>query len=149
MLALLCTDKPASLFREVVGITYMDDLDLRAISSVSPIGAIRFSLCIMAASIICAHVVLIPKLYVQKRRLALIVLSIFVVLMFGVISTLMLRPRDVYIAASAYVVAYTVIGFSVARWSRDPLQIRRRAAVGAACMFTALLIAWCGTFLPS
>ena len=127
----------------------MGDLDLRAISSVSPIGAIRFSLCIMAASIICAQAVLIPKLYVQKRRLALIVLSIFVVLMFGVIATLMLRPRDVYIAASAYVVAYTVIGFSVAHWSRDPLQIRRRAAVGAVCMLTALLFAWYGTFIPT
>ena len=127
----------------------MDDLDLRAISSVVPTGAIRISLCIMAASIACAQLVLIPKLYVQKPRLGLIVLSFLVALMFGVIATLMIRPRDVYFAASAYVLAYTVIGFSIAHWSPDPLQIRRRVAAGAVCMLTALLVACWGTFLPS
>lgn len=127
----------------------MDYLDLRAISSVAPIGAIRLSLCIMAASIVCAQLVLIPKLYAQRPRLGLIVLSIFVALMFGIVATLIIRPRDVYAAASAYVLAYTVIGFSVARWSQEPLQIRRRVAVGAGCMLTALLVACFGTFLPS
>src|SRR5690606_4544060 len=120
----------------------MNEMALRSINPGVPIGDVQLSVLLMLASVIVAVIVVLLKLLgVASRRL----LGCLAALGLGgliVIGALTISPEKIFIAVSIFLCLYVTAGQLAAKESAQLIYIRRRFAIGAACVVAALVVAY-------
>lgn len=122
--------------------------DLRAISSLAPMGDLVLGIVVMLAAMAIANLAIVPKLFSRDRRAAKVLLAVTLAGLVAAIATLALWPRELYFAAFLYVVAFALIGVAVSWRSIGWPQTIARIAGGSACMFVAVVLAYAAAFMP-
>ena len=122
--------------------------DLRAISSLAPMGDLVFGIIVMLVAAVVANLVILPKLFSRDSRSATILLSVTVLGFVVAAATLAIWPRKLYLAVLIYVVAFMLVGLAVSRRSIGGPQAMTRIAGGSLCMFIALAVAYAAAFMP-
>lgn len=122
--------------------------DLRAISSLAPMGYLVFGLIVMLQAVVLADLVILPKLFSRDSRSATILLSVTALGFFVATATLAPWPRMLYLTVLIYVVTFTLVGLAVSRRSIGGTQAIARVAGGSSCMFIALVVAYADAFMP-
>lgn len=126
----------------------MEAFDLRAISSLAPMGDLTAGIMIMLVAALVAHAAFVPKLCAHSWRKALVFLAVSLLAFLGVISVLPAHPRQLYLASAAYVAVFFVAGCLASRQAPGERQLRARALLGAAGMLVAVAVAWFAAFMP-
>ena len=122
--------------------------DLRAISSLAPMGDLLFGIIVMLVATVLANLVILPKLFSRDSRSAMILLSVTVLGFVVATATLAIWPRKLYLTVLIYVVSFTLIGLAVSQRSIGGAQAMARIAGGSLCMFIALVVAYAAAFMP-
>ena len=122
--------------------------DLRAISSLAPMGDLVFGIIVMLVAVVLANLVILPKLFSRDSRSATILLSVTVLGFVVAAATLAIWPRKLYLTVLIYVFSFTLVGLAVSRRSIGGSQAIARVAGGSLCMFIALAVAYAAAFMP-
>ena len=122
--------------------------DLRAISSLAPMGDLVFGIIAMLVAAALANLFIIPKLFSLDARAAIALLGVTALGLIAAVATLVTEPPKLYFAVLTYVVSFMLIGLAVSWRSIGWPQAALRVVGGSACMFVALFVAYVAAFLP-
>ena len=122
--------------------------DLRAISSLAPMGDLIFGIIAMVVAAALANLFIIPKLYALNARAARTLLGVTALGLLAAVATLAIEPPELYFAVLAYVASFMLVGLVVSWRSIGWPQAALRVVGGSACMFIALFVAYVAAFLP-
>ena len=122
--------------------------DLRAISSLAPMGDLVFGIIAMLVAAALANLLIIPKLFSLNAHAARTMLAITALGLIASVATLLIAPPKLYFAVLIYVVSFTVVGLTVSWRSIGWPQAALRVVGGSACMLLALFLAYIAAFMP-
>ena len=122
--------------------------DLRAISSLAPMGDLVFGIVAMLVAAGIANLCIIPKLFLLDARAATALLGVTVLGLIAAVATLVSEPPKLYLAVLTYIVSFMMIGLAVSWRSIGWPQAALRVLGGSACMFAALFVAYVAAFMP-
>ena len=123
-------------------------IDLRAISSIAPIGDLRFGLGWMLAALVIAQLLLVPRLRRHDPTAASLVLLAGALGVLAALATLVLWPRGIHVVALVYALAFAVTGLAASWRTIGPSQALLRVGGGTACLLVAIAVAWFAAFMP-
>lgn len=126
----------------------MNEMALRSINPGAPIGDIQLSVLLMLVSVIVAVILVLPKLLGVPRLRLLGCLAAFGVGCSIMIGALTISPEKIFAAVLIFLCLFVVAGHFVAKDSAQLLAIRRRFAIGAACIVATLIVAYAVVHLP-
>ena len=116
-------------------------LDLRKISTVAPIGDLKFGLYAVLAAVVVANLLVISSVWRSDVRSSILVLIVFAIGAAAAVATLIVSPSWIYLAILVYVIAFLVNGSLVAMRT-ESLWILLIVAFGFSLMLVALMIAY-------
>jgi hypothetical protein len=122
--------------------------DLRAISSLAPIGDLVFGIMVMVAAAALANIVVVPKLFSVNARAATVLLAVTTLGFIAAVATLATVPPKLYFAVLVYIVLFAFVGLAVSWRTIGGFQAALRVVGGSACMFIALFVAYVAAFMP-
>ena len=122
--------------------------DLRAISSLAPMGDLVFGVIAMLVAAAVANLLIIPKLFSLDARAARALLAVTSLGLIAALATLATWPPKLYFAVLIYVVLFMLVGLAVSWRSIGWPQAALRVVGGSACMLVALFAAYVAAFLP-
>ena len=122
--------------------------DLRAISSLAPLGDLVFGIIAMLVAAALANLLVIPKLFSIDARAGRAVLAVTSLGLIAAVATLASNPPKLYFAVLIYIVSFTLVGLALSWRTLGWLQSTLRVIGGSACMFIALFVAYVAAYLP-
>ena len=122
--------------------------DLRAISSLAPMGDLAFGLIAMLVAAALANLLIIPKLFSLDARAARALLTVTALGFVAAVATLVTQPTRLYFAVLTYIVSFMLVGLAVSWHTIGWPQAALRVVGGSACMFIALSMAYVAAYLP-
>jgi hypothetical protein len=123
-------------------------LNLRALSSVAPLGDLQAGICVMLLAVSIAHVAIVPRLCADSPRTTGGFLLCSALGLVAVVTALMTLPRAFYAASVVYVAAFAVAASIASNASAARFALRKRILLSVAVMLASIAVASWMAFAP-